>query len=51
MREKLLGWLESNSTVTEKAAEASEEKPKAKAKPAAKKKAKADDAEAATTEA
>ncbi|PWL22474.1 MAG: trigger factor [Synechococcus sp. XM-24] len=51
MREKLLGWLESNSTVTEKAAEASDEKPKTKAKPAAKKKAKADAAEAATTEA
>ena len=51
MREKLLGWLESNSTITEKAAEAGEEKPKAKAKSAAKKKAKADDAEAATTEA
>ena len=51
MREKLLGWLESNSTITEKAPEAGEEKTKAKAKSAAKKKAKAEDAEAATTEA
>ena len=34
MREKLLGWLESNSTITEKAPEADGE---AKAKPAAKK--------------
>ena len=28
MREKLMGWLESNSTITEKAADTDEAKPK-----------------------
>jgi trigger factor len=43
MRDKLLGWLESNSTISEKAAEAAGDDAKAK-KPAAKK-AKAAEAE------
>ena len=52
LREKLLGWLEENSTVTEKAADTgdakAEKKPAAKAKPAAKKAA---DGKAKTTKA
>ena len=52
LREKLLGWLEENSTVTEKAADSgdakAEKKPAAKAKPAAKKAA---DGKAKTTKA
>ena len=48
MREKLMGWLESNATITEKAPEAAEEKPKkAAAKKSTGKKAKADTAEPA----
>ena len=42
MREKLMGWLESNSTITEKAADAAEAKPKtAAAKESSSKKAEA----------
>jgi trigger factor len=42
MREKLMGWLESNSTITEKAADAAEAKPKtAAAKKSSSKKAEA----------
>ena len=37
MQEQLMGWLESNSTLTEKAADAGEDKPTAKKKPAEKK--------------
>ena len=49
MREKLMGWLESNSTITEKAPEAEDDKPnKAAAKKSTAKKAKAEtDAEPA----
>jgi trigger factor len=43
MRDKLMGWLESNSTITEKAPEAGEDKPKkAAAKTGSAKKAKAE---------
>ena len=43
MREKLMGWLESNSTITEKAPEAEDDKPnKAAAKKSTAKKAKAE---------
>ncbi len=52
MREKLMGWLEDNSTVTEKAAEAGEDKPKkAAAKKGSAKKAKADSDEEPAAEA
>ncbi|MGB1417433.1 MAG: trigger factor [Synechococcus sp.] len=37
MQDQLMGWLESNSTLTEKAADSTESKPAAKTKPAAKK--------------
>jgi len=37
MQDELMGWLESNSTLTEKAADSTESKPAAKTKPAAKK--------------
>ena len=37
MQEQLMGWLEANSTLTEKAADAGEDKPAAKKKPTAKK--------------
>jgi trigger factor len=49
MREKLMGWLESNSTITEKAPDAEGDQPKkAAAKKGTAKKAKADaDAEPA----
>ncbi len=39
MQDQLMGWLESNSTLTEKAAEAEEGKTATKKKPAAKKSA------------
>jgi trigger factor len=43
MREKLMGWLESNSTITEKASEAEDDKPKqAAAKKSTAKRAKAE---------
>jgi trigger factor len=52
MREKLMGWLEDNSTITEKAAEAGEDKPKkAAAKKGSAKKAKADSDEEPAAEA
>ena len=46
MRDKLLGWLESNATITEKAAEPADDQPKAKAaaKKSSSKKAAATDA-------